>query len=66
MRGECDPKHCYSLFVFHYSLHSRQWKRGITVIVFTIINLEDSSGEPDQGLLYLIIEFASETKCKFV
>ena len=28
--GECDPKHHYFLFVSnYYSLHSRQWKRGI-------------------------------------
>ena len=29
MRGECDPIYRYFLFVSHYSLHSRQWKRGI-------------------------------------
>ena len=28
-RGACNPKHCFSLFVSHYSLNSRQWKRGI-------------------------------------
>ena len=39
-RGKCDPIHCDSLFISHYSLHSRQWKRGI---IIRIIN--KSSGE---------------------
>ena len=30
MQGECDPIY-RSLFISHYSLHWRQWKRGITV-----------------------------------
>ena len=29
-RGECDPIYRYSVFVSHYSLHSPQWKQGIT------------------------------------
>ena len=29
MRGDYDPIYRYSLFVSHYSLHSRQWKRDI-------------------------------------
>ena len=33
MRGECDPKYRYSLFVSHYSLHLPQWKRGIRYTV---------------------------------
>ena len=29
MRGEYGPIYRYSLFVSHYSLHSREWKRCI-------------------------------------
>ena len=30
MREEYDPKNWFSLFLSHYSLHSQQWKQGIT------------------------------------
>ena len=32
MQDECDPKYFFSIIVSHYSLHSRQWKRGISAL----------------------------------
>ena len=38
-RGECDPHHCFSLFVSHCSLYSRQWKQDIKQKYVIIIHV---------------------------